>query len=144
MAKFKVPKIVRPIELSAYASEFEGAQIWMWVNPPRSVIIESQVLRGDLIEVLEDRTELPEDADEEQTTQLAERMDEANTMMLVWWAKMFSQARNEDTHWTEEELRELATESVDTDPELWAWIQKTGYQLMIDHRQNQKKVLNGR
>ena len=35
--KFNIPKIIRPLKMSAYAEEMEDLALQVWVNPPRKV-----------------------------------------------------------------------------------------------------------
>ena len=146
--KINIPRIYRPLDLGEYAPELAGVSLQVWVNPPRELVLESQVIRADLEAAVEKAQELSADPDtpEEDLKKAFAAFEEINDHTFSWWARVLAQAADENgrSEFTAEEVRDFARGSLDTDPGLWPFIQRTAYGLIAEHRSVQKKGLNGR
>ena len=110
----RIPNIVKPIELKEYASEFEDAKIYVWVNPTRA-------LRGDLTTLFK-----------------GEATDE---QVGAWFSEIWSKGP-EGTHFTPEEVLKMAHECMEQDPQLWLWLSRQTFDLLIQHYSAKKKPLS--
>lgn len=116
--KIIVPKVVRLLKVSEYAQEFGELAISVWVNPPRELL-------GELIECLK---VVPEETREERAKRAVEII-----------AELWSQGTDPETHWTAEEVITLASETMETDPKLWPWLRERTFELIGQHRNQEKK-----
>jgi hypothetical protein len=132
MAKFAIPKITRPLALKDYAAEMDGAEIQVWVNPPREKLANLQEL---LITTSAAKQGLsgpnPKDA--------AKTLEECGAGLMTWFAENWSQHPDEETHWTLEEVRALVAHATETDPELWTWLTNRTQEMIAYHRAGSKK-----
>lgn len=115
--KIEVPKIVRDVRLAGYAEEFGEAAVRVWVNPPARL----------LDELIDCARRNPDETDEH----FAGKAMRA----LEIYAELLSQDRNEETHWTRDELIELGG----TDPTLWRWLRDQIWDELVAHRKLEKK-----
>ena len=130
--KINIPRVVRPIALSDYAQEFGEQVIEMWVNPPR----EKRLAFADIMERYRDtlgQIEATEDSDE--LAELAERIVSIAGELHAWYAELWSQGEDE---WTAEQVAELATACLDTDPGLWDFVQESSLDVMQVYRRQKK------
>jgi hypothetical protein len=149
MSKFNLPKIVRPIDLTAYAPELAeqladaSPPIMMWVNPPISMRESYEALTERSSEALDAFKAFKPSGDKgkdaEQAGGIHAGLTEAADALFAWWAGMWSQGKAPETHWTAEEVRALAHESRETDPAFWPWIQNACFELMAEHLKAARK-----
>jgi len=127
--KFNIPKIVRPLEMSAYDEAMEGLALQVWVNPSRNIknaFTDLQInlygLKQEIEKVLSAKK-----ADEKKADSLRKRIDTASESIYGWYANILSQSSDADSRVTAEELMGLA----DEDPAIWIYI-ATGTQALIE------------
>jgi hypothetical protein len=156
--KFKIPKIIRTINLADYAAEFGEAVIEVWVNPPRDLLVAIAKIQGEVQRLVMPAPD-PAPAEGKASTltspggmeaagsegplqsaqaDLGDKINKLTQETFAWYAEIWSQGKAEN-HWTVEEIQTLVKNAKDTDPKLWAWIcNKTG-ELIGEHRSNAKK-----
>jgi len=135
--KFNIPKIVRPLEMSAYDEAMEGLALQVWVNPSRNIknaFTDLQINLYGLKQEIEKAVSAKKPS-EKKATELNKRVDSINNSVYEWYANILSQSSDTDSHVTAEELVELA----DEDPALWVYI-GTGTQALIgEHAEGIRK-----
>lgn len=140
MGKLKIPVVVRDLDLGEYIPEYTGQVIQVWVNPPRAMLAEFDVLRLELIRNYEKLKDLSSDADPDQLQDLGQRVDTTQNKLFAWLSTIWSQGQDDDGHWSEAEIQELQALCMDDDPKLWQFLVQASYDLISDYRQDQKKV----
>jgi len=135
--KFDIPKIIRPLEMSAYAEEMEGLALQVWVNPTRNIKNDFMDLQVSLIGLKVEIEELLaiENAGDKKIESLNDKVDAANVSIYEWYSNILSQASDLDAHVSVDELKEIE----DEDPALWIFI-ATGAQALIgEHAEGIRK-----
>lgn len=146
--KLEIKRIVRPLQVREYAEEYGDEVVWVWVNPPRAFRMrlyeladEFGAVRDRLEELAKaeaEKAEADAEANAETTNPEAESMGEEVERITgelhAWWAELWSQSRDEETHWTAEEVGELIEAARDSDPKLWDFLQERSMELSNDHR----------
>lgn len=119
--KITVPKIVQGLRVREYAEEFGDLTIYVWVNPPRSL----------LEEMFEKMERKPEETDEDYAVKAGR--------VIEIFAELWSQCSDPETHWTKDELVQLGMETMETDPALWPWLRNRTLEMISEHRRLEKK-----
>ena len=135
--KFDIPKIVRPLEMSAYAEEMEGLALQVWVNPTRNIKNSFDNLQIKIYGLKAESEKLlaAKKADEKKAEALSKKIDAVNDSIYAWYANILSQSSDTDSHVSVDELKELT----DEDPALWVYI-ATGTQALIgEHTEGIRK-----
>ena len=135
--KFNIPKIVRPLEMSAYAEEMEGLALQVWVNPTRNIKNDFADLQIKIFGLKNESEKLLalKNASDKKAEALSERVDATNESIFEWYSNILSQASDPDSRVSADELKELAEE----DPALWIYI-TTGTQALIgEHSEGIRK-----
>ena len=114
--KIDLRPILKPLALAEYDARMESAVVEVWVNPSRAFLSE----RDKLIAGLKDN-----DGD----------FGQFNLSMFAWYAELWSQSTDEESHWTIDEVREVS----DADPALFNWLVRTSSQMLNEHRAQEKK-----
>jgi len=114
--KINIPKTVTPLELSEYSHALTE-QMFVWVNPPRSLI-------NQFAEIFND----PEIG-----------QDEKFEAIKKWLSEIWSQGA-EGTHWTVDEVAEMFESTKETDPQFYPWLFSRTMQMIAEHRGIVKKV----
>lgn len=136
---FSIPRITRPLLLTDYAPEFVAddgtpAVIHVWVNPPREFIQRHEELRRQRKEL---RTAI-EKAEGEAILPLARELAVADSEWVKWYAELWSQHRDPQTHWTPESVQVVF--GAESDPLLYEFLITESVGLINAHRTgNQKK-----
>jgi len=137
--RIKFRKVIRDLDLDEYYDTGEIEIIRVWVNPPRSI-------RNEYNEITESSRELLEalsKADPENKSALKEigrRMKENADRYLEIWALLWSQDKNETTHWSPDEVAQLQKDCEDHDPGLWQFITTLTIGMIVDYiNASQKK-----
>lgn len=135
-----IPPITRPIPLTDYAPELkseDGAPVvvHVWVNPPVRMIDEYRQLLATA-QALRQEIEKPQTEDGlkalgGQLVAIGERFSE-------WYAEIWSKHADAGTHWTAQDVRDLATS--ETDPDLHNWLRGRTWDLITAHRTGEKKA----
>ncbi len=142
--KFNIPKIVSPLLLTDYAPQMVNEQgkpliVYVWVNPPRDVMkafFENQDAIKALSDELKQLQETPP-LNAECVTQLAEQMQQLAEQAATWFAQLWSQYPDPDTHWTPEEIAQLVGH--ETDPGLYPFLSQRSIVMIHQHRGNERK-----
>jgi len=126
--KFDIPKIIRPLEMSAYAEEMEGLALQVWVNPTRNIKNDFTDLQVSLIGLRVDIEELlaAENAADKKVETLNKKVDVVNVSIYEWYSNILSQSSDPDARVSVDDLKEIEAE----DPALWIYI-ATGIQALI-------------
>ena len=135
--KFDIPKIIRPLEMSAYDESMEGLALHAWVNPTRNIKNEFTDLQIKIIGLKNDLEKLlaTKRADERKVDALNKKVDAVNKSIYAWYANILSQSSDAASHTSADELVALA----DEDPALWIFI-ATGTQALIgEHAEGIRK-----
>jgi len=136
--KFDIPKIIRPLEMSAYAEEMEGLALHVWVNPPRKVkddYLNFQIEIVGLKQALDKLLAQKKAPAQSKIAVLDEKVVANNTAVYEWYANILSQDSDPDTHITAEELRTMA----DEDPAIYTFIAQGAWELITVHLENIRK-----
>lgn len=140
--RFEIKPLVRPIHLSDYAEEYGDEAIWVWVNLPRSLRVAHAEIVRDFEVVVDERkalAETPDDVTEEAVDEHARKLDGLSRRLYEWFAVVWSQHPDEDTHWTADDVDRMVDACLDADPRLWSWIQDEHWRLVNEHRDGVKK-----
>lgn len=137
-------KIVRPLDLREYAAEME-TEILVWVNPPRALLIENAGLAAAVGAIRDELRALTVDTGEEEKArsrgaELARRLNEIGAEQAQILSQLWSQGTDPAAHWSTEEILDLATRCMETDPALYLWLRERTFQMIADHRAGQKKA----
>lgn len=147
MSKFNIPKIVRPLELAAYAPELAAeigaapSPIQMWINPPRCLLerfVDLQAQIRTTAEQISKAIEKKKQVDQQQIKVLADGMAGLGDGMAAWWSEVWSQG-DADRHWTKDQVREFQLRCMNEDPALWDFIVEGCWQLVREHRERARK-----
>lgn len=149
--KIELRRITRPVPLRDYAEEYGHEVINVWVNPSRAKRLELATL-GEASRQAQDRLkelltqaqtdDLTDDTRQQLTDELAALDGELSTLMASlygWYAELWSQHPDTESHWTPEEVSELVRACQEADPRLWDWLQEESLRLITDHRDGIKK-----
>jgi len=147
--KIELRRIVRPVRLGDYAEEYGDEVIQVWVNPSRATRLELQAIgqaaaqaRDRLAELAKQTGDLADedrDAINAELEQINEEFDGYMESICAWYADIWSQHDNEDTHWTAEQVGEVVAACQEDDPAFWAWLQDETMRLIREHREGIKK-----
>jgi len=136
--KFDIPKIIRRLEMSAYAEEMDGLALHVWVNPSRNIKRAFWDCRVELIGLKQELNKLTatkaKPADKK-VDNLNGRVDGIHKTIYAWYANIWSQASDPDTHVAIEEIEAMA----DEDPALWVFIAQGTQALIEEHNEGIRK-----
>lgn len=136
--KINIPKIIRELNLSEYAPEYGDACIKIWVNPPRGKMAKFETIRAELLEAYDHAIKSTE-ASPDQMQEIGEQIEAANNKLYEWLAENWSQSEDPEDHWTVDEIIEMQKSSNDNDPELWRFIMRRSFELILEYREGRKK-----
>ena len=133
--EIKFPRITREIDLGDYQPEFAGQVLIVWVNPPLGKLSEYDVLADTVHSTIAKLSE----AEEEQVKALSETLVKTNQEVYSWWSDLLSQDEDIDTHFSADEVKQLAEASLESDPALWTFIQEACIGKIAEYRSTRKK-----
>jgi len=136
--KFDIPKIIRPLEMSAYAEEMEGLALQVWVNPSRNIKKEFWGYQVELIGLKQELNKLTAAKANPATKKvdaLNERVEVLHKTIYAWYANIWSQASDPDTHVAVEEIEAMT----DEDPALWIFMAQGTQALIEEHTDGTRK-----
>jgi hypothetical protein len=147
--KFKVAKIVMPLELGEYAEVYSGKRLLVWVNPPRDVKHERENIlhkySQTLKRVLKPESDAPVIKAKKtrgfiarmftKPDESAREVETINERMFAWLNQIWSQHEDEDCAWPVEDIREL----YDADPAMYQWMVRRSVQMIAEFRSEAKK-----
>lgn len=119
--RFNIPVLTEPINLTEYAGGMRNADgtpmvVQVWVNPPRR-----------LFAAYDASVERLQAAGADPTAQRA-----AATELAAWYAEVWSQHPDAQTHCTPEDV--LAMMELETDPRLYPWLARRTWDAIKAHR----------
>lgn len=135
--KFNIPKIIRPLKMSAYDEGMEGLALQVWVNPTRNIKNGFDDLQIKIIGLKHESEKLltAKKPDDKKAEALSEKIEAVNKSIYEWYANILSQSSDTDSRTSADELAEMA----DEDPALWIFI-ATGAQALIgEHTEGIRK-----
>lgn len=129
-----IPRIVRPIELSEYAPELDSVRVYVWVNAPRDFYARHSELmkENDALRAQFDGTTAPD-----KLAAMGNDLQRIGSEFVEFFRELWSQGKDPETHWTTESVSELIM--LDTDPELYGWLCRRSFELVLDHKARGKK-----
>ena len=136
--KFNVPKIIRRLEMSAYAEEMDGLALHVWVNPSRNIKKAFWDLQIELIGLKQELSKLMDAKSEpaaKKVDALNERVDGIHKTIYEWYENIWGQASDPNTHVAVEEIDAMA----DEDPALWIFMAQGTQALIEDHAEGIRK-----
>lgn len=136
--KFNIPKVIRRLEMSAYAEEMDGLALHVWVNPSRNIKNEFFSLQVKLVGLKQELDKLLTDkkkTDDKKGDALNKKTEEINKAIHAWYANVWSQASDPDTHVAIEEIESMA----DEDPALWIFMAQGTQALIEEHTEGIRK-----
>lgn len=146
MPEFKIPRIVRPLDLSGFAPELvqEIAEapppFLMWVNPHLAVQERLAGLQDEQKALAKELSEaVKRKAADEELKALAERLSALNIAVAAWWAEVWSQGPDPETHWTAEQVKAFQLRCAEEDPALWEFVVRGCWALVREHRESARK-----
>ena len=141
--KVQIPRVVRPVPLADYDAAYGEQVVWMWVNPPRATKLKLYELTEEFAGIRARVVELTTDGGEVENTDalppLFARLEELGPELYGWWAEMWSQHEDKESHWTAEEVTELAGTALDVDPGFWDFLQERSLDAMQEYRDEKKR-----
>ena len=135
--KFNIPKIIRPLEMVDYDDAMEGLALQVWVNPPRGIRNENWDFQLELLKLSSELKEITkqEEPDDKKIARLDKKIATLNKELYVWFARLWSQAKDPDTHVAVEEIEAMTEE----DPAIWGFMTNGTLELIRDHAENVRK-----
>lgn len=135
--KFNIPKIIRPLEMSAYDESMEGLALQVWVNPSRNIKNDFDNLQIKIIGLKNELEKLlkTKKPNENKAASMSKRVTVVNSAIYEWYANILSQSSDADSHTSVDELKGLA----DEDPALWIFIATGTQALMGEHVEGIRK-----
>jgi hypothetical protein len=153
--KINIPKVIVVVPMAGYAPELEGKALQVWVNPPMQMLQAYTALlttlQTDELEKARQALEMPAQTEERtplwkafdqaqhwlnRKKEKAEKSEGVDERLLAWYAELWSQAADTDTHWTVEELRTLESK----DPSFLSWLIAETWNARAAHMDQKKKA----
>lgn len=147
--RITIPKILRALDLAEYAPELvhpDGSPIliWVWVNPPRDLMDRRRrqldIGRQAVASINAMASGTPDGANDDSLMKRRQIMTDliaCGQLIAGWFAEIWSQHAEVDTHWSTDDVVALGTNA--TDPALYPWLQSRTLDLIRDHRELEKK-----
>jgi hypothetical protein len=157
---FEIPKTTRFLPLQDYDpknAELAGVGIFVWVDPPRSVLAEFDKINGDYSEVLYKVAAKPGTLSVKKTVMvqlllnwlrlLRKRVKDAQfksismtylRKILAWYARIWSQSPDVGTHWTVGELAKINKKN----PALFDWLCINSRVLIGQHQKDARERIS--
>lgn len=120
--KIEIPKILKEIPLCEYHADFGAQTVLVWVNPSRKVGKRRLDLIRESLAALQAQDEA--------------EADRLNAAMNAWYAEIWSQGEEAETHLSAEEV-ERACES---SPDFVRWLIERTNALFLQQREQEKKA----
>ena len=123
--------------MSAYAEEMDGLALHVWVNPSRNIKKAFWDLQIELIGLKQELNKLLKASKPatKKVDALNGRVDGIHKTIYAWYANIWSQASDTDTHVATEEIEAMA----DEDPALWTFMAQGTQALIEDHAEGIRK-----
>ena len=118
---FNIPKILKRVDMAGYTEELSGKFLCVWVNLPLKLLREHAEL-----------TKLPAETD----APISEAaQNDVNKKIYAWYAQVWSQDGDAETHWTAKEIEALN----DADPAFVSWMMRETWVARLEHVQKKKQ-----
>ena len=164
--KINITKLFGQVHLDEYMPALKGKVLLVWLNMPRRLREEKERLVPEFLQAMEEingerkaarlaraekrmeteaqpATNEPPAPDPEYDASIAEldaraevALRDLNRAVMVWYANIWSQGDDPETHWLLEELEELDR----TDPDFLQFMLARSDGLLTEHRKNAKKA----
>jgi hypothetical protein len=151
--KINIPKVIVPVPMEEYAPELKGKTLCVWVNPSMQELQTYNDLVSDLqareLESAKQMLEMPatsetgsplwrayDQAAHWVSRKKTEKTEGVDRGMLAWYAMLWSQSPDDNTHWTVDELRAVEAK----DPSFLSWMITRTWQARAEHMERKKKV----
>ena len=123
--------------MSAYAEEMDGLALHVWVNPSRNIKNEFFSLQTKIGGLKQESEKLltAKKPDDKKAEALAKSVEKINKSIYEWYANIWSQATDPETHVTVEEIEAMVTE----DPAIWAFMARGTQALISEHSEGIRK-----
>jgi hypothetical protein len=146
--KLNIPKTVRLLELQDYDpanAELAGVGIFVWVDPPSSVMAEFDRLNGEYAAELDKLVKRMSGGKQKTRSRLQGWLDlmfrkekdfkplsdAYRRELYTWYARLWSQSSDTDTHWTITELERLEKHN----PVFLEWLCRRSWILIAGHKE---------
>lgn len=135
--KFNIPKIIKPLEMSEYDEAMAGLALQVWVNPPRGVHNEYWEIQSELLRLSREMDKLIKlkNPDNKKIAVLDKEIDKNNQGVFAWFANLWSQSEDSDSHVSVEEIEAMTEE----DPIIWRFMTHKTMKLISEHQENIRK-----
>ena len=138
MAKIKIRKVVKPLDLDDYYGTGESEVIQVWVNPPRYL----RDRLNDAVDKIKALTKelAHDDPKEDRVKVIGKTLIMHGETIRDFWSTVWSKHKDESTHWSVEDVEQLQKDCNDHDPGLWSFITTMSIGMMNDYiNQSAKK-----
>ncbi len=151
----KIPKLIKPLDLSEYMPELKGQLIHVWVDPPRKIfqeydmlVIEAEIEAAKEIDA--DIEVKPADASAETGT-LASLKSNLNKLLSFRQKRVQSRASGTDKRilqwysviWSQRQDAVVSAEDIakleDENPAFFGWLIEQTWQMIRENRERNKK-----
>lgn len=123
---FNIPKILKRIDMAEYTEELSGKFLCVWVNLPLKLLREhAELTRSDPSPDPSPNATHSERGEEEERTR----------KIYAWYAQVWSQDGDAETHWTAKEIEALN----DADPAFVSWMMRETWVARLEHVQKKKQ-----
>lgn len=162
--KFEIPKVTRFLPLQEYTPDepaLKGVGIHVWVDPPRSALLEFDQLNRDYRQVLDKLAAklfstssaaakkgtpakrilnwMHAQVKSSKDGQFKSDTESYRRSLYAWYARLWSQSPDAETHWSAEELEKVN----EANPHLYEWLCVSSWSLIEQHREDVKKGYRG-
>jgi hypothetical protein len=132
-----IPKAVRALDLGEYMPEMQGNVLEVWVNPPSEMLKEISDLTQGIFDLVgralkKKQNWLSKKVNEKSSEGIENRIREL-------FSELLSQGQPQ-TRLSEADLNRLETETFETDPNFWPWLQNKMFAMIREHREGKKKA----
>lgn len=131
--QFKIPEIVKPLNLADYDKALDGLTMHVWVNPPMSTRQKLADIATQFAVAL--KQDVPEDASPDLEAEIVNRATSALYAGRIAWLSEILSRGPDAARMTEEELEEKRRE----DPAFLEWLMKRITRMMQEHQSAEKK-----
>ena len=143
----KIPKVLKEIRLSEYHADFGARAVVVWVNPTRAVGKRRAELMSRSLRLIGKNltpgpfpngkgSEEGEGSQAEAEAKVEAEAEELNAGLWAWYAEIWSQGADVETHWTLAEIQGYFEAS----PDFVRWLIERTNALFLQQREQGKKA----
>lgn len=122
----KIPKVLASVDFGEYAPELKGKKLHVWVNPPLGLLRK----HDEALALIKPGNTAPTD-----NTKPLPNLGEARTVFREFYAELWSQHADDETHWSADELAALE----EADPAFFSWMVAQTWTLRNEHISKKKR-----